>query len=252
MKKLLLISIMLFAAGSTQGQVPSGDQFDTGSGSLAVHPVLHGTLALSWNNKIILVDPYGGKDALGVFSEPDLILITDIHGDHLNSETLDEINTENALFIVPQAVADEMEEKYMQQIKVLRNGMKTIWNDIEISAMPMYNLPETADSKHTKGRGNGYVLTIGNKKIYISGDTEDITEMRALKDIDVSFICMNLPYTMDVEQAADAVLDFKPRVVYPYHYRSSDGFSDVEKFKSLVNAGNKNIEVRLRDWYPGN
>lgn len=252
MKKLLLVTLMLSVVSSIQGQTSSGDHFDTGKGSLTIYPVLHGTLALTWDNRTILVDPYGGKDVLGTFSEPDLILITDIHGDHLNSETLDEINTENALFVVPQAVADKMDEKYRQQIKVLQNGTETVWNDIEIVALPMYNLPESADSRHTKGRGNGYVLTIGNKKIYISGDTEDIPEMRALKDIDISFICMNMPYTMDVEQAADAVLEFKPRVVYPYHYRGSGGLSDVEKFKSLVNAGDKNIEVRLRDWYPGN
>ena len=252
MKKLLLVTLMLSVVSGIQGQTSSGDHFDTGKGSLTIYPVLHGTLALTWGNRTILVDPYGGKDALGAFSEPDLILITDIHGDHLNSETLDEINTENALFVVPQAVADKMDEKYRQQIKVLQNGTETVWNDIEIVALPMYNLPESADSRHTKGRGNGYVLTIGNKKIYISGDTEDIPEMRALKDIDISFICMNMPYTMDVEQAADAVLEFKPRVVYPYHYRGSGGLSDVEKFKSLVNAGDKNIEVRLRDWYPGN
>jgi L-ascorbate metabolism protein UlaG (beta-lactamase superfamily) len=99
---------------------------------------------------------------------------------------------------------------------------------------------------HTKGRGNGYVLTIGKKNIYISGDTEDIPEMRALKNIDVAFVCMNLPYTMDVNQASEGVLAFKPKVVYPYHYRGQD----VNVFKTLVDKGNKNIEVRLLNWYP--
>ena len=252
MRKIILVTLMLCVSISIHGQTSSGDPFDTGQGNLTVYPVLHGTLALTWGSRIIIVDPYGGKDALGIFSEPDLILITDIHGDHMNSATLDEINTENALFVVPQAVADKMDEKYKQEIQVLKNGTETVWNDIKITALPMYNLPENADSRHTKGRGNGYVLTIGNKKIYISGDTEDIPEMRALKDIDIAFVCMNMPYTMDVGQAADAVLEFKPRVVYPYHYRGSGGLSDIEKFKSLVNAGDKNIEVRLRDWYPGN
>jgi L-ascorbate metabolism protein UlaG (beta-lactamase superfamily) len=95
------------------------------------------------------------------------------------------------------------------------------------------------------------VLGIGGKRIYISGDTQGIPEMRALKNIDVAFVCMNLPYTMDVKEAADAVLDFKPRIVYPFHYRGQGGFSDVAAFKATVEAGNKNIEVRLRNWYPG-
>ena len=110
----------------------------------------------------------------------------------------------------------------------------------------MYNLPESPDAYHTKGRGNGYVLTIGGKNIYISGDTEDIPEMRALKNIDIAFVCMNLPYTMPPDQAAGGVLAFKPKIVYPYHYRGQD----VNIFKNLVNAGDKNIEVRLRNWYP--
>jgi L-ascorbate metabolism protein UlaG (beta-lactamase superfamily) len=114
----------------------------------------------------------------------------------------------------------------------------------------MYNLPESPTAMHTKGRGNGYVLGIGGKLIYLSGDTQGIPEMRSLKNIDIAFICMNLPYTMDIKEAADAVLEFKPKIVYPYHYRGKDGLSDINAFKALVEAGNKNIEVRLRTWYP--
>jgi L-ascorbate metabolism protein UlaG (beta-lactamase superfamily) len=114
----------------------------------------------------------------------------------------------------------------------------------------MYNLPESASAMHTKGRGNGYVLGIGGKNIYLSGDTQGIPEMRSLKNIDVAFICMNLPYTMDVKEAAYAVLAFKPKIVYPYHYRGQNGLSDVNQFKTLVESGDKNIDVRLRNWYP--
>ena len=122
--------------------------------------------------------------------------------------------------------------------------------DYFIQAVPMYNLPEEENAKHPKGRGNGYVLNIENKRIYISGDTEDIIEMRMLRNIDVAFVCMNLPYTMDLNQAASAVLDFKPKTVYPYHYRGPEGLSDVEAFKNLVQAKDKNIQVRLYNWYP--
>jgi len=108
----------------------------------------------------------------------------------------------------------------------------------------MYNLTADRLKYHNKGRGNGYVVTVGGKRIYISGDTEDIPEMRALKNIDVAFVCMNLPYTMTEEQAASAVREFKPKIVYPFHYRGSD----VEKFKKLVGE-DSGVEVRLRDWY---
>ena len=113
----------------------------------------------------------------------------------------------------------------------------------------MYNLPESDDSRHPKGRGNGYVLTIGGNRIYVSGDTEDIQEMRALEGIDVAFVCMNLPYTMDVDAAASAVVEFEPQIVYPYHFRGKGGYSDVDKFKELVISQNNSIDVRLRKWY---
>jgi L-ascorbate metabolism protein UlaG (beta-lactamase superfamily) len=113
---------------------------------------------------------------------------------------------------------------------------------VELEGVPMYNLTAERLKNHTKGRGNGYIATFGGKRIYLSGDTEDIPEMRALKNIDVAFVCFNLPYTMTEEQAASAVREFKPRIVYPYHYRGSD----LEKFKNLVGTAS---EVRLRDWY---
>jgi L-ascorbate metabolism protein UlaG (beta-lactamase superfamily) len=113
---------------------------------------------------------------------------------------------------------------------------------VKIEAVPMYNLTAARLRFHNKGRGNGYVMTFGGKRVYVSGDTEDIPEMRALKNIDAAFVCMNLPYTMTPEQAADAVREFKPKVVYPYHYRGSD----TAQFKKLVGDAS---EVRLRDWY---
>ena len=107
--------------------------------------------------------------------------------------------------------------------------------DFFIKAIPMYNLPENPPSiKHPKGRGNGYILIIDETQVYISGDTEDIQEMRNLQNIDVAFVCMNLPYTMDINQAASAVLEFQPKIIYPYHYRGSNGFSDIQEFKNLI------------------
>jgi len=114
----------------------------------------------------------------------------------------------------------------------------------------MYNIPERADEAHTKGRGNGYVLEKDGARVYVAGDTEGTSEMRALKNIHVALIPMSLPYTMSVEDASEAVLAFAPTMVYPYHFRGSTGLSDIEKFKELVNKSNSDIEVVLLDWYP--
>jgi L-ascorbate metabolism protein UlaG (beta-lactamase superfamily) len=217
-----------------------------------IHPVEHATLVLTVNNKNFYVDPTGGAEAFKGLNAPDVILVTDIHGDHFDPKTIDAIKNPKTVIVVPKAVADKFPEGDKSKLVIMNNGEKAEESGISITAVPMYNLPEDADSRHTKGRGNGYVLTIGGKNIYISGDTEDIPEMRKLKNIDAAFVCMNLPYTMDVNQAASAVLEFKPKVVYPYHYRGQGGLSDVNAFKKQVNDGDKKIDVRLMKWYPSN
>lgn len=249
MKKLLLPFMLLLSLHVAA----QSDNIATSQGDLSISPVLHSTLVLQWDGKTVYVDPYGGAQMFSSFSAPDLVLITDIHGDHLNPETLGELNLENTELIAPQAVIDQLGDIAFKETHALGNGESMEWTSLQVEAVPMYNLPETSDSRHPKGRGNGYVVTFGDKRVYISGDTEDIEEMRQLENIDVAFVCMNMPYTMDVEQAADAVLDFKPAIVYPFHFRGGGGvFSDVEEFKKLVNEGDASIEVRLRNWYPEN
>ena len=248
--KYSIIYILLFNATICLAQRPDPDIIKTKKSDLDIQPILHGTLVLQFDGKTIYVDPYGGAKAFANIKNPDLILITDIHGDHLNTNTLNSLNISSTVtFIVPQAVADKLPEEYHTNLKILKNNRSLKQFGIKIKAIPMYNLPEADDAKHAKGRGNGYILTMGGKNIYISGDTEDIKEMRALKNIDIAFICMNLPYTMNIEQAASAVLEFKPQIVYPYHYRGKPDMSDTAQFKNLVNTINPNIEVRLRNWY---
>ncbi len=249
MKKIFLFAAIL-SFSFVQAQRSAPDNIQTKKGLLVIQPILHGTVVFQWDNKTIYVDPYGGADAFKGIAAPDLILITDIHGDHMDLKTLDAIETTKATIIAPKAVAEKLPENLKRNLVALDNGKTTEQFDIKILAIPMYNLPESPDSRHTKGRGNGYVLTLGGKRIYLSGDTSDIPEMRKLKNIDVAFVCMNLPYTMDINQAASAVLDFKPKVVYPYHYRGQGGLSDVEGFKKIVSGGNQSIEVRLTNWYP--
>ena len=229
------------------------DRFPASSQGFEVIPVSHATMVLHWDGAIIYVDPVGGADVFAGHPSPDLILITDVHGDHLNIETLQAVSTDKTKMMVPQAVADKLPGEFDAQIDVLNNGDAKERFGFTVEAIPMYNLREEALKFHEKGRGNGYLIEKDGKRVYISGDTEDIPEMRALKDIDVAFVCMNLPYTMTEIKAAEAVVEFQPKVVYPYHYRGADGFSDVNKFKGYIkksSVGTK-IEVKLLDWYPG-
>lgn len=247
--KKCIFSLVLLISFIGFSQRVEADVLPTEDGELSIQPIVHGTLVLTWKEQTIYVDPYGGIEKFNGLATPTLILITDIHGDHYNQKTLDGLNTNDATFIVPQAVMDKLPAKMQQNAKVIGNGEKMDHAEISIEAIPMYNLPEDESSRHTKGRGNGYVLTIGGKRIYLSGDTEDIPEMRSLTNIDVAFVCMNLPYTMDVDQAASAVNEFKPKIVYPYHYRGQGGLSDVEAFKVKVTSASPEVDVRLRNWY---
>jgi L-ascorbate metabolism protein UlaG (beta-lactamase superfamily) len=246
----IILSLLLGAAVNTIAQNTPVQTIQTNNGNLQVQPVTHATFVMTFNNKTFYIDPTGGPSAFAGVAQPDVIVITDIHGDHCDPKTVDSIRTANTIIVAPRAVAERLRGINPSKLVILNNGQSTDQAGANITAIPMYNLPEDTTSRHTKGRGNGYVINFGGKNIYISGDTEDIPEMRQLKNIDVAFVCMNLPYTMDVNQAASAVLDFKPKIVYPYHYRGQGGLSDVNAFKKLVNEGNKDIDVRLVNWYP--
>lgn len=240
-----LILLFLSLVGNAQNQKYV---LKTKKGNANFYPIIHGSMVFTFDNLTIAVDPYGGAERFSSFEKFDYVLITDIHGDHYNPKTLEGLNLEKAKLVVPPAVYDLLAEPYQSSAIVMQNGDSEKIGSIKIEAIPMYNLPESSESRHTKGRGNGYVLKIGGKQVYISGDTEDIQEMRNLKHIDLAFVCMNLPYTMDINQASSAVLEFKPKVVIPYHYRGKE-MSDIQTFKSLVNEKDTSIEVMLYNWY---
>jgi L-ascorbate metabolism protein UlaG (beta-lactamase superfamily) len=242
---LLLLATMAISIIVTA----QSDEISTADGVVKMTPIQHATLVLEWKDRTIFIDPYGGAERFKSFKKPDLILITHAHGDHFNKETLAGLDLTGAELLAPRSVADDLGDLKFNKVTAPENSAGISRNGVRVEAVPMYNLPEDETSRHKKGWGNGYVVTIGERNFYFSGDTEDIIEMRTLQNIDYAFVCMNLPYTMTVEQAADAVLEFRPKVVYPYHYRGQDGFSDVEKFKELVSK-NPRIEVRLRNWYP--
>ncbi|GAA4807040.1 hypothetical protein GCM10023231_40290 [Olivibacter ginsenosidimutans] len=217
--------------------------------NISVQPIEHAAFLLGWGDQHFLFDPSTDPEKLKNLPTPNLVFITDIHGDHFNISSLQHLDLSQATLIVPQVVADQLPDSLKAKARILKNGEQTKLAGIQIEAIPMYNLPESAEAFHTKGRGNGYVLTLGNKRVYVSGDTEDIPEMRNLKNIAIAFICMNMPYTMTEKQAAKAVLAFKPKIVYPYHYRGQNGKSDLKAFQQLVHAGDPAIKVIIRDWY---
>ena len=228
----LSLAVAAYAAGKPE-------EFKTSAGTLTMTPIQHAGLMLQAGGQVVHIDPaQGSYDGLPA---ADLILITDIHGDHLSAPMIAKVKKASTVIIAPEAVA-----KSVPGSTILRNGETKTVGAWKIEAIPMYNLtrgPAAGQLYHDKGRGNGYVITYGGLRIYVAGDTENIPEMRALKNIDVAFIPMNLPYTMTPQEAAEAVRAFKPKIVYPYHYMGSD----LKAFETALNGSG--VEVRIRDWY---
>jgi L-ascorbate metabolism protein UlaG (beta-lactamase superfamily) len=234
---ILRVALAGVVAGATAVAAP--ETFATSAGTLSLTPIQHASLMIQAGGKILYVDPaLGSYDRL---PKADYILITDIHDDHLAPPIVDKLKKAGTVVVGPKAVAAEL-----TGTKVVSNGEKTTLGPFAVEAIPMYNLtrgPSPGELYHNKGRGNGYIVTFGGKRFYFSGDTEAIPEMKALKNIDVAFVCMNLPYTMTPKEAAEAVRAFRPSIVYPYHYMGSD---TKEFAKALEGTG---IDVRLREWY---
>ncbi|MHC1763860.1 MAG: MBL fold metallo-hydrolase [Verrucomicrobiia bacterium] len=216
----------------------TGDHLQTSDGEITFHPINHATFVMAWNGRTIYLDPVGGATRFQGLRRPDLILLTHSHSDHFDTATLNAVKGSNTVILAPPTVFDALPGTLKPLSAAIANGAVTNLLGMEIEAVPAYN------DRHPKGAGNGYVLTIGGKRIYISGDTGDTPEVRALPIIDVAFLCMNLPFTLPVDTAAEIVRSFRPKVIYPYHYSDSD----LNRFKRLVGT-DLPIEVRLRDWY---
>jgi L-ascorbate metabolism protein UlaG (beta-lactamase superfamily) len=235
----------LFVPGCTaqtsQGNKNTPPPQQQQEGEITVTPIMHASVQIEYGGKVVQVDPTSAGD-YSKAKQADLVLVTDIHGDHLDPAAISRIRKPGAPVVAPSAAAPKIENA-----TVMANGESRSVAGLSLEAVPMYNLkrgPAEGQLFHTKGRGNGYILTLGDKRVYIAGDTECTPEMRALKNIDIAFIPMNLPYTMPPAEAAECVRVFKPKVVYPYHYRGQK----PEEFKAAL-AGEP-IEVRLLEWYP--
>lgn len=221
----------------------TGDHIPTESGDVVAHPVNHASFVLRWQNRIIYNDPVGSLSLYANVPRPNLILVSHSHGDHLSASTLDTLQTPDTLIIAPAAVYSSLSAKLKALTIPLANGQMTNALDLTVEAVPAYN------ANHPKGVGNGYVLTVGGRRFYLSGDTGNIPEMRTLPNIDVAFVCMNVPFTMTVSDAVAATRAFLPRVLYPYHYRNQDStFADLNSLKRQL-SDLESVEVRLRAWY---
>jgi len=216
------------------------DIFSTSEGDLKITFIGHATLMFDFNGKIIHIDPVSREADYTRMPKADLILVTHEHGDHFDSGAKEAIRKDNTELVFTEACSERMAGGI-----VMRNGDVETVQGLKIEAMPAYNIVHKRSSGepfHPKGRGNGYVLSFGDKKVYVAGDTENIPEMKELKEIDIAFLPMNLPYTMTPEMAADAAKAFCPKILYPYHYGETDTSLIVDLLKD-----SKNIEVRIRN-----
>jgi L-ascorbate metabolism protein UlaG (beta-lactamase superfamily) len=229
----VLISAVLMSAAYAQKKYQE-DVFKTSGGELKITFIGHGTLMLTYAGKVIHVDPVSMYADYAMLPKADLILVTHEHMDHLDAKAIQTLSTANTTVLLNQASANGL-----PSATVMKNGdVKTVAG-IKIEAVPAYN-PEK--QFHPKGNGNGYVLTFGDKRIFIAGDTENVPEIKTLKNIDVAFLPMNLPYTMTPEQVADVAKAMQPKILYPYHF----GQTDTGKLVDLL-KDEKGIEVRIRD-----
>jgi L-ascorbate metabolism protein UlaG (beta-lactamase superfamily) len=229
----LLVLWLSACTAYTQRQLQE-DLIKTGGGDLKITCIGHGTLMFTFGGKVIHVDPVSSAADYANLPKADLILITHEHGDHLDAKAIQAVSTAQTVVAVNIGSA-----KAQPQATVIRNGETKTIAGFKIEAVPAYNLEK---SFHPKGNGNGYIITFSDKRVYVAGDTENIPEMKGLMDVEVAFLPMNLPFTMTPEMVADAARAFRPKILYPYHYGSTDTNALVNLLK-----GEKGIEVRIRD-----
>jgi L-ascorbate metabolism protein UlaG (beta-lactamase superfamily) len=233
-----LCLFFVFALGAL-AQTYEEDIIETSAGDLKITFIGHGTLMFQFGGKVIHVDPVSREADYSSMPKADLILVTHEHGDHLDGDVIKTLSTEKTELVYTAKCAERVSGG-----TVMKNGdIKTVAG-LEIEAVPAYNIVHKRGGGqpfHPRGQGNGYVITFGDKRVYVAGDTENTPEMKALKNIDVAFLPMNLPYTMNPEMVADAARAFRPKILYPYHFGSTNTDEIVALLKD--EAG---IEVRIR------
>ena len=238
-KAFLTISFLAMIVSVYSQETPEYDKLVTSAGAVEMHFIGHGSLWFKVNGFVIYIDPARSSGKYDFLPKADIILVTHEHGDHLDTALLEDLKKQGTLLFCNQNSAMKINWGL-----VMEAGNRQEINNIIIEAVPAYNIINESSPGHPfhqNGVGLGYVLTIGGKKIYIAGDTENTPEMKALRNIDVAFLPMNLPYTMTPEMVADAALAFKPKILYPYHFGETD---TNEIIKLLKDSG---ITVRIRN-----
>jgi len=235
----LTICLLLVSVGLNAQSAFPKDTIDTENGPLIITFIGHGSLIFEWNDEIIHIDPSSREANYYKLPKATMIFVTHDHGDHCDPTSLKAITTDNTKTFMSSLA----HEKWNQGMVLVSEQTVTV-NGIEIQSIPAYNIKHKRDNGspyHKKGDGNGYVINLGGVRIFIGGDTENTPEMKALRNIDIAFLPMNLPYTMTPEMVADAAKAFKPKILYPYHY----GKSDLNLLKELM-ANEKEVELRIR------
>lgn len=215
------------------------DSIKTSAGNLEITFIGHGTLMFTFGGAVIHVDPWSRLADYSKMPKADIILLTHHHRDHLDQVAVERLLTEKTTLILTETCSEKIKGGV-----VMKNGDLKTEKGLKIEAVPAYNLVHMRSEGvpfHPKGVGNGYVITFGNKRVYVAGDTENIPEMKSLEKIDIAFLPMNLPYTMTPEMVASAAKMFKPKILYPYHY----GKTNVSKIVNLLKE-EKEVEIRIR------
>lgn len=236
---LILLVFCLHSSQSINAQNTKCDVFETGAGELEICFVGHASLYFTLNELVVHVDPYSRMSDYSLLPKADVILITHEHRDHLDTSVINLVRKENTEIILNENAFNLLGEGIS-----IKNGETISVSGFELEAVPAYNIVNLRDNGqpyHPKGVGNGYIVSISGKRIYIAGDTENIPEMAELRDIDIAFLPMNLPFTMTPEMLALAALSFKPRILYPYHF----GKTDTNILLELLSEAPE-IEVRIR------
>ena len=236
---LALAALAGFLQSEGRAEMFEKDVIETSGGELAITFVGHGTLMFEFGGKIIHVDPVSQEADYGKMAKADIILVTHEHSDHLDAEAITAVRKDGTVIILTQKCASAVPGAI-----VMKNGDVRTVGGLKIEAVPAYNIVHKRPSGepfHPRGDGNGYIITFGDKRVYVAGDTENIPEMKKLENIDIAFLPMNLPYTMTPEMVADAVRAFKPKILYPYHY----GKTDTSELVKLLES-EESIKVRIR------
>jgi L-ascorbate metabolism protein UlaG (beta-lactamase superfamily) len=236
---ILMLILTAMSVKASPQEKPAFDIVSTSAGDVEMHFIGHGSLMFSLNDYHIYIDPVRSAGRYDNLPKADLILVTHEHGDHLDADLINDLRKPETVLLCSERAASKI-----SWAQIMKPGDTNVVNDIKIEAVPAYNIVHMRSPGqpfHPKGYGNGYIISIGDKRFYIAGDSENTPEMKNLKNIFVAFLPMNLPYTMTPAMVADAARAFRPAILYPYHY----GDTNTEEIINLLK--DTDIIVKIRD-----